>query len=98
MLLPMAQRIAVVLALLALASLAIGRRFEPKGASITLHAKWLGTPLVHEAAEFLVSSQVVLGLAATSIMRLPCRASSRGWHLKGGPAHPDTGTRQARQQ
>lgn len=30
-------------------------RKDTKGARITLQTKWQGTPLVHEAAEFLVS-------------------------------------------
>ena len=30
---------------------------EPKGARITLRAKWQGTPLLHEAAEFLVGAR-----------------------------------------
>lgn len=45
---------AAVLASLALLALGAARRLEPKGAVVTLHTKWLGTPLVHEAAEFLV--------------------------------------------
>jgi hypothetical protein len=35
-------------------SAARAARKEKKGAKITLQAKWQGTPLVHEAAEFLV--------------------------------------------
>ncbi len=42
-------------ALLALSAAFAAARFEPKGAQVTLHTKWLETPLVHEAAEFLVS-------------------------------------------
>ncbi len=44
-----------LLALMALAPCALAR-FEPKGAQVTLRAKWQGTPLVHEAAEFLVGT------------------------------------------
>ena len=40
--------------LLALAGSAAAGGLEPKGAKITLQAKWPGTPLLHEAAEFLV--------------------------------------------
>ncbi|GAB4815180.1 hypothetical protein N2152v2_002226 [Parachlorella kessleri] len=40
-------------ALLALSAAFAAARFEPKGAQVTLHTKWLETPLVHEAAEFL---------------------------------------------
>jgi TRAP-type mannitol/chloroaromatic compound transport system substrate-binding protein len=46
---------AVALALCALGnSVAIAARHEAKGAKITLHATWPSTPLLHEAAEFLV--------------------------------------------
>lgn len=50
----MAPRLLLIAVLVACLHGSGARRFEPKGASVTLHAKWLGTPLLHEAAEFLV--------------------------------------------
>lgn len=53
--------LALAVLLLALAGGAAGGRLDPKGAKITLRAKWPGTPLLHEAAEFLVRACLVLG-------------------------------------
>lgn len=38
-----------------LSPISVGAAAEGGQANITLHAKWEATPLVHEAAEFLVS-------------------------------------------
>lgn len=51
----------VLLLLLAMAGSAAAARPEPKGAKITLRAKWPGTPLLHEAAEFLVRRSCAAG-------------------------------------
>jgi hypothetical protein len=45
-------------------------RLEPKGAKITLQAKWQGTPLLHEAAEFLVSALWPAAVAGASLCHL----------------------------
>lgn len=63
-----------LLALLLLVTMAAGAaaaQLEPKGAKITLRAKWPGTPLLHEAAEFLVRSCGWLG----STLRTACGAA-----------------------
>lgn len=50
-----------LLLLLAMADSAAAARPEPKGAKIMLRAKWPGTPLLHEAAEFLVRRSCAAG-------------------------------------
>lgn len=50
-----ALAVAAVLLLAAAGCPAGAAKLERKGAKITLQAKWQGTPLLHEAAEFLVS-------------------------------------------
>lgn len=52
--------VAAVLCVLAAASAASAAKLESKGAKITLQAKWQGTPLLHEAAEFLADEDPAL--------------------------------------
>lgn len=51
---------ALLLLLAVLPAPARASRLEPKGARITLRAKWPGTPLLHEAAEFLVRGRCLV--------------------------------------
>ena len=44
----------LALALLQISSVEPAGKYDPRGAYISLHAKWNSTPLLHEAAEFLV--------------------------------------------
>lgn len=43
-----------LLVLLQMGSIHSAGKYDPRGAYISLHAKWNSTPLLHEAAEFLV--------------------------------------------
>jgi len=53
--LPAAVAVTAVVAALLL-PLAAAAKKDYRGAKITLQAKWQGTPLLHEAAEFLVNT------------------------------------------
>ena len=65
---------AAVVALAGPAAAAAGSsRLEPKGAKVTLQAKWQGTPLLHEAAEFLVSALWPAAVAGPNGISSCCR-------------------------
>lgn len=49
--------ILLALTLLQISSVEPAGKYDPRGAYISLHAKWNSTPLLHEAAEFLVRMQ-----------------------------------------
>lgn len=48
--------ILLALVLLQISSVEPAGKYDPRGAYISLHAKWNSTPLLHETAEFLVRS------------------------------------------
>ena len=54
-------RIVSFVSFIALLQLAlVNARVSPKGVKVSLAAKWPATPLLHEAAEFLVSNTDIL--------------------------------------
>lgn len=57
--------ILLALALLQISSVEPAGKYDPRGAYISLHAKWNATPLLHEAAEFLVRSSTCCNCVLT---------------------------------
>ncbi len=57
-----------LIVLLQIANIQSAGKYDPRGAYISLHAKWNSTPLLHEAAEFLVWDHIVVCMVLWRVM------------------------------